>query len=75
MATYKQMQDYVRDNFGYVPKTCWIAHMKEICGLSPQIAKNRRSHAVRMYPCPPEKQDDLRKAFMHFNWIPSVKKA
>jgi|GEM_PF-305278 len=69
MATYKQIQAYIKENFGYIPKTCWIAHMKEICGLNPQVVANRRSDAVRMYPCPPEKQDDLRQAFAHFNLI------
>jgi len=69
MTTYKDVQVYVKSNFGYVPKSCWIAHMKEVCGLNPQIAKNRRSAAKRMYPCPPEKQDDLRKAFEHFGWV------
>ena len=28
MATYKQIQEYVR-NKGYAIKTCWIASMKE----------------------------------------------
>lgn len=29
MATYKQIQEYLKYNYGFVPKTCWIAHMKE----------------------------------------------
>jgi len=69
MATYKQIQEYVRETHGYVPKTCWIAHMKEICGLNPQVARNRRSATNRMYPCPPHRQDDLRKTLAHFKLI------
>jgi len=65
----KQGQAYIKENFGYIPKICWIAHMKEICGLNPQVAANRRSNAVKMYLCPPEKQEDLQQAFVHFNWI------
>lgn len=33
MATYKEIQKYVKDIHGFVPKTCWIAHMKEVCGI------------------------------------------
>ena len=51
MATYKQIQDYVKENNGYVPKTCWIAHVKELCGLNPQVAVNRHS-TNRTILCP-----------------------
>jgi len=68
MATYRQIQDYIKKNHGYIPKTCWIAHMKEVCGLNPKTAANRRS-SIRMYPCPPERQGDLRKAFEHFKLV------
>lgn len=29
MATYKQIQEYIKQKHGYIPKSCWIAHMKE----------------------------------------------
>ena len=32
MATYSQIQAYVTDQFGFKPKSCWIAHVKEIVG-------------------------------------------
>ena len=28
MATYKQIQDWVKKQYGFVPKTCWIADVK-----------------------------------------------
>ena len=34
MATYKEIQAYVKEKYGFQPKTCWIAHMKEVCGIS-----------------------------------------
>ncbi|MCL2611122.1 MAG: hypothetical protein FWE02_05535 [Defluviitaleaceae bacterium] len=52
MATYKQIQNYIKETHGYIPKSYWIAHMKEIYSLNPQ-----------------EKQEDLRKAFIHFKMI------
>lgn len=65
MATYTQIQDYVRVHYGYVPQTCWIAHVKELAGLPVRPAYNRQG-AARVKPCPPEKQEHIRKAFEHF---------
>lgn len=33
MATYKDIQSYIKLNYDCTVKTCWIAHMKSICGL------------------------------------------
>ena len=38
---YQAIQDYVRNKFGFVPKTCWIAHRKEELGFNPRLAWNR----------------------------------
>jgi hypothetical protein len=69
MATYKEIQEYVKNQYGYTPKTCWIAHMKEINGLKPKIANNRHSTNSRVHPCPIEKQKDIREAFLHFKML------
>ncbi|MBD5152699.1 MAG: hypothetical protein HDT20_07810 [Oscillibacter sp.] len=69
MATYKQIQDYVRNNYGYNPKTCWIAHMKEVCGLPVRQAPNRWNPTSRQIPCPQDKQSDIRQAFEHFHML------
>lgn len=53
MATYRQIQDDVKEKNGKVVKTCWIAHVKELNGLRPRIALNRHSRAKRKVPCPP----------------------
>ena len=68
MATYEQIQDYVRERHGFVPKTCWIAHVKELSGLRVGRAPNRRG-AAREVPCPPSKQAAIREAFRHFGMI------
>jgi len=46
MATYKEIQEYVKFNFGYTPKTYWIAHSKEVYGLSLKVANNRNDICV-----------------------------
>ncbi|MBB6444104.1 hypothetical protein [Bacillus benzoevorans] len=69
MATYKEIQAFVKENFGYTPKTCWIAHTKEICGLSPKVAHNRNKVNERVFPSPEEKQEDIKSAFRYFGMI------
>jgi hypothetical protein len=69
MATYNEIQDYVKVNFGYTSKTCWIAHTKEIYGLSPRVANNRNNVNERVFPCPEKKQEDIKKAFQYFGMI------
>ncbi len=69
MATYKQIQEYIKDVYGYSPKTCWIAHMKEVCGLQPKVSPNRYSVNERTHPCPVDKQDNIKETFIHFNMI------
>lgn len=52
LATYKQIQEYIKKNFEYTPKTCWIGHMKEVCGLHPIIIANRHSLESKVHSCP-----------------------
>lgn len=42
MATYKDIQSYIKLNYDCTVKTCWIAHMKSICGLPVRQAYNRK---------------------------------
>ena len=69
MATYKEIQAYVKLNYGFQPKTCWIAHMKEICCLEVRVSHNRHSLEKREKPCPADKQDAIKEAFKHFGMI------
>jgi hypothetical protein len=69
MGTYKEIQAYVRNKFGYAPKTCWIAHVKEMCGLNPRPAPNRIGMG-RRYPCEDKKViSHIKEAFEHFKML------
>ena len=68
MATYEQIQLWVKENYGYVPKTCWIAHVKEISGLPVKRAHNRIGEA-RKNPCPQNKVDSIQQCFRHYGMI------
>lgn len=69
MATYKQIQEYVKETYCFVPKTCWIAHMKEVLGLESKVAVNRIDINKRTHPCPKDKQRYIEEAFRHFDMI------
>jgi hypothetical protein len=59
MATYRQFQECVRLKYGYVPKTCWIAHVKADLGLVRRLAPNRADSEKRKYPCPPGRRNAI----------------
>ena len=69
MTTYKNIQEWVKMNYGFTVKTCWIAHVKEMCGLKLRKAPNRYDENKRTNPCPPEKIEPIKKAFEHFKII------
>ena len=69
MATYKEIQNYVKRTYGFLPKTCWIAHVKELCGVPVKVAHNRYSPDIREKPCPLEKMEPIKAAFQHFKII------
>ena len=62
---YKQIDLWVRLNYGWVPKSCWIAHCKELAGIQVGKACNRQGDE-RKHPCPPEKRESIFAAFKHF---------
>jgi len=69
MATYKKIQEYIKKKYGFTVKTCWIAHVKEMCGLNPRIAANRYSLRSRENPCPADKIEPIKDTFKHFSMI------
>jgi len=54
--TYADIGREVQRIGGFVPKTCWIAHVKSEFGLTARMAPNRLDVKSRKYPCPPEKR-------------------
>lgn len=73
IATYKEIQTWVKAKYSFVPQTCWIAHAKEIFGLPVSAAPNRIGEN-RIKPCPSEKIDFIRSAFLHFGMTNSEEK-
>lgn len=69
MATYKEIQDWVKKNYGFTVKSCWIAHVKEMYGLNPKKAANRMDPTKRIYPCPSDKIEPIKQAFRYFGMI------
>ncbi|MCK4794185.1 MAG: RNA methyltransferase [Desulfobacteraceae bacterium] len=69
MATYSQIQEWVKEQYGFTVKTCWIAHVKEMCGLKPRVSPNRKKPNQRVHPCPPDKEDCIKSAFKNFGMI------
>lgn len=64
MASYKEIQDYVREKHGYSAQTCWIAHVKEDMGYKLRKAPNRYDPTVRVKPCPPSKYVHISEAII-----------
>lgn len=69
VATYNEIQGYIRDKYGITVKTCWIADMKEIHGLPKRVAPNRISMDMKVQPCPKDKKEMITDAFKHFEMI------
>ena len=50
MATYREIQAYVESKYGFIPHTCWIAEVKELCHIPHQreavnrLGKERDKH-------------------------------
>jgi len=68
MATYKEIQSWVKQKYNFTVKPCWIAHVKEQCSLSMYHAWNRKGKS-RQNPCPKDKIPAIKKAFKHFGMI------
>lgn len=68
MATHKEIQAWVKQTYGFVPETCWIADVKNQCGLPMRKAPNRIGES-RIKPCPPEKSGAIRSALKHLKKI------
>ena len=66
MATYEQIQSWVKQKHGFLPKSCWIAHCKELAGLPVRQSPRRYEAGVRQVPCPEDKQSAIFEAFDHF---------
>jgi len=69
VATYPDIQDYVRRKCGRTVKTCWIAHVKELNGLEVRRAPNRFQGEGRSNPCPDWARPLIEEALRHFKTL------
>jgi len=61
MATYKEIQIYVKNKYGFVPKTCWIADVNSKCALIVNKAPIRKDPYIRKFPCPPDTYEKIKE--------------
>jgi len=67
-ATYSQIKAFVKETAGFVPKTDWIAHVKELHGLRLQRTRNE-PRTNRLEPCPPSKRKAIEDALRQFGFL------
>ncbi|EOW9564371.1 hypothetical protein QFB84_11035 [Enterobacter hormaechei] len=69
MATYKQIQEYVKVQNGVSVKTCHIAHVKHMQGVQMKRAPNRISPDSRVYECPDIFVPLIEQAMKHYGML------
>jgi len=69
LATYKEIQSEVRNRFLTYVRSCWIAEIKALYGLTRRIAHNRISPSGYKHPCPVEKRSMIETVLRHFQMI------
>lgn len=68
MATYKEIQNYIKEKYRLEVKTCWIADIKNKFGLITRKTTNRKG-VERLHPCPQNKKSFIVKALRYFKMI------
>lgn len=66
MLTYKEIQNYIKENHNITVKSCWIAHVKELNGLPVRQAQNRIAPDERKNPCSEKYRSLIEDAFRNF---------
>ncbi|EPJ0398807.1 hypothetical protein [Providencia rettgeri] len=69
MATYKQIAEDVKKRINKTVKSCHIAHVKSMHGLTTRTAPNRISINERVYPCPDELIKEIEFTMRKFKMI------
>ena len=69
MNIYRMVQLRVKEEAGYVPKTCWIAHVLELNGQPLRRAHNRKDQKRRQVPCPPDKRPSIERVLRELKKI------
>ena len=69
MATFREVTHQVRRTSGFVPKTCWVAHVLSDHGKTNRTAPNRQSLEQRTIPFPVSKRPAIEAASHYFEMI------
>jgi hypothetical protein len=69
MATDAEIRKFVQRHHGFIPKTGWIAHVKEVHGVPTLRGANRARRGRDVEPCPQEKREAIEEALRHFGVI------
>ena len=71
MISYDDIKDYVYEKYGFIPKSCWIADVKEECGLPVKVYPQRKATETnsRSHPCPDKRREPIKDALRHFKMI------
>src|SRR5262245_13014294 len=64
-STYRDIRAYIYARHGFSPRTGWIAHVKELNGLTLRPTHNRHG-STRVDPCPPERRAAIEEVLRHF---------
>jgi hypothetical protein len=66
MATDAEIQEFVQQHHGFIPKPGWIAHVKEVHAIPTLRGAKRARRDRAVEPCPPEKREAIEEALRHF---------
>jgi hypothetical protein len=69
MTTYREVQNRVREQYGFVPKTCWIAHILSDHNSLTRRAVSLMNVGVRRYPCPDDKRPPIETVLREFHML------
>ena len=69
MATDTEIRKFVQRRHGFIPKTGWIAHVKEVHGVPTLRGAKRARRGRDVEPCPQEKREAIEEALRHFGVI------
>ena len=67
LASDLQIEEWVQEQYGFVPHPFWIDHCKEL------YIQGSRSSVERRPPrheCPADKRAAIKEAFLHFGMVP-----
>ena len=59
------IQQWVRERYGFAPHPYWISHCRELFLETPEAPQGRKP----WHDCPPDKREAIRDAFLQFGLI------